>query len=187
MTQINLLPWRDERRRQKNKDFFIGAGLFAFLAIIISGWAYFTVQQRIDFQTSRNHYLEQETKLIQEKLKEIVELDSIKDRLLSRMEVIQQLQIQRPQVVHLFHELTATLPEGVHLALIEQTQDTITLEGRAVSNASVSAFMRNLDKSEWLKTPNLEVIQTEKDKTISTFKLHLNQTTPSTASEKSDS
>ena len=151
MTQINLLPWRDELRRQQNKDFFVGVGLFAFLAIIVSGWGYFTVQQRIDFQNSRNRYLEQETKVLQEKLKEIVELDSIKDRLLSRMEVIQQLQIQRPQVVHLFHELTTTLPEGVHLALIEQTQDKITLEGRAVSNASVSAFMRNLDQSEWLK------------------------------------
>jgi Tfp pilus assembly protein PilN len=82
------------------------------------------------------------------------------------MEIIQQLQIQRPQVVHLFHELTATLPEGVHLSSIKQEQERITLEGQAVSNASVSAFMRNLDQSDWLKDPNWKLSKLKKTKPL---------------------
>ncbi|MCG8382600.1 MAG: PilN domain-containing protein [Gammaproteobacteria bacterium] len=180
MARINLLPWREEVRREKNKNFLMNLALVAGLAVVVSGWGYFTMQQRIDHQVNRNKYLEHEITVLYEELKEINELDSIKEKLLSRMEIIQQLQIQRPQVVHLFHELTATLPEGVHLSSIKQEHERITLEGQAVSNASVSAFMRNLDQSDWLKEPQLEAIEAKKDETINTFKLHMAQTTPTT-------
>ena len=94
------------------------------------------------------------------------------------MEIIQQLQTRRPQVVHLFHELASTLPDGVSLTSIAQSQDNITLEGKADSNARVSAFMRNLDESDWLTGPRLEVIEANTDESVSAFKLHLTQTNP---------
>ena len=94
------------------------------------------------------------------------------------MEIIQQLQTRRPQVVHLFHELASTLPEGVSLTSIEQSQNNITLEGKAESNARVSAFMRNLDDSDWLTNPRLEVIEANSDESVSAFKLHLTQSHP---------
>ncbi|MEM7206248.1 MAG: PilN domain-containing protein [Pseudomonadota bacterium] len=176
--RINLLPWRDEERKRKTREFTTQLILCAMLAGLVVMYGIFTVQGQIDHQNRRNQFLQAEIDRLKVELEEIKELESTKEQLLSRMEIIQQLQTRRPQVVHLFHELAFTLPDGVSLTAIAQTQDNITLEGKADSNARVSAFMRNLDESEWLTGPRLEVIEANTDESVSAFKLHLKQTHP---------
>ena len=117
-TRINLLPWRDEERKRKTREFTSQLLLCAILAGIAVSYGYFTVQGQIDYQERRNQYLQTEIDRLKVELEEIKELESTKEQLLSRMEIIQQLQTRRPQVVHLFHELAATLPEGVSLTSI---------------------------------------------------------------------
>jgi len=177
-TKINLLPWRDEERRRKTVEFTTQMILCAMLAAIAVFYAVFSVQGQIDHQNRRNQFLQTEIDRLKSELEEIKELESTKKKLLSRMDIIQELQTRRPQVVHLFHELAFSLPDGVSLTLIEQNQDSITLKGQAESNTRVSAFMRNLDDSDWLTAPRLEVIEADKEDTTSTFKLHLKQTHP---------
>ncbi len=179
MAKINLLPWREEQRKQLTQEFVSRMILSAILtaAVVFYGW--YHMGGLIDYQQSRNRYLQTEIQTLQAQLEEIKELESTKQRLLARMDVIQTLQTRRPQVVHLFHELASTLPDGVFLTAIQQTPAAVTLEGLAESNARVSAYMRNLDASDWLRQPRLELIEasTEQD-SISRFKMHLQQTTP---------
>jgi type IV pilus assembly protein PilN len=114
---------------------------------------------QIDAQTERNATLSREITALDAQIKEIEELDRQRDRLIARKEIIEQLQATRSQMVHLFDELVRTLPDGVQLQSIKQSGQTLTLEGVAQSNARVSAYMRNLDASAWLK--NSEVIKIE--------------------------
>lgn len=178
MARINLLPWREEERRRRTKDFLTRMLLAGILAIAATGYALHYAQGLVDHQNSRNQYLQNEIDRLKAELEEIKELESTKSKLLSRMEIIQQLQTRRPQIVHLFHELAATLPDGVYLTGITQAGNRISLEGRAESNARVSAYMRNLDDSTWLTNPRLEVIEAKTDAGTSTFTLHLEQTHP---------
>lgn len=177
-TRINLLAWRDEERQRKTTEFTSQLILCAVLAALAVFYGTFSVQGQIDYQDRKNQFLQTEINRLTAQLEEITELESTKEKLLSRMQIIQQLQTRRPQVVHLFHELANTLPDGVSLTSIVQNKDSITLSGKAESNTRVSAYMRNLDNSEWLTAPRLEVIQTSKAASFSTFKLHLQQTQP---------
>lgn len=177
-TKINLLPWRDEARQRKTREFLTQLGLCAMLAALAILYVVYNVQSQIDYQNRRNDFLTTEIDRLKVELEEIKELESTKAKLLSRMEIIQQLQTSRPQIVHLFHELAFTLPDGVSLTSIEQNQNSITLQGKAESNTRVSAYMRNLDDSEWLSDPRLEVIESKQGENTSRFKLHLKQTHP---------
>lgn len=178
MAHINLLPWREEERRKLTKDFVSQMLLVAILAIAALGYALHHGQGLVDHQNARNNYLQREIDRLKVELEEIKSLESTKDKLLARMEIIQQLQTRRPQIVHLFHELAATLPDGIYLTDINQVSNNISLHGRAESNARVSAYMRNLDDSVWLTNPRLEVIQANAETGSSTFTLHLEQTHP---------
>ena len=145
--------------------------------VVFYGW--FHIGGLIEYQNNRNRYLQGQIQTLQAQLEEIKTLESTKERLLARMDVIQTLQTRRPQIVHLFHELASTLPDGVFLSGIKQSQNAVTLEGLAESNARVSAYMRNLDSSSWLRSPRLELIEaSQEEERISNFKLHLQQTTP---------
>ena len=177
-TLINLLPWRDEERKRKTREFSTQLLLCAFLAVIAVFYAMLTVDDKISFQDRRNQYLQAEIDRLKEELEEIKKLEDTKEQLLSRMEIIQQLQTRRPQVVHLLHELASTLPEGISLKSVQQNQNKLLIDGIADSNARVSAYMRNLDASDWLSSPRLEVIEAREDNTISAFKLELLQTHP---------
>ena len=177
-TKINLLPWRDEERKRKTREFSTQMVLCCILAVILVFYGVYTVQGQIEHQDRRNKFLQSEIDRLKAELEEIKELENTKEQLLSRMEIIQQLQTRRPQVVHLFHEMASTLPDGVSLTSIEQNQNTILIEGKAESNARVSAFMRNLDASDWLRAPKLEVIEANQDESVSAFKLQLEQTHP---------
>ena len=184
MAKINLLPWREELRKQLTQQFVSRLVLSAVLTAVVVFYGWYHMGSLVDYQNSRNRYLQTEIQTLQAQLEEIKELESTKERLLARMDVIQTLQIRRPQIVHLFHELASTLPDGVYLSAIKQTQNSVTLEGLAESNARVSAYMRNLDASEWLRSPSLELIEArDSEERISTFKLHLQQTTPKEEAE----
>lgn len=175
MGQINLLPWREERRREKTAEFATFTGIVALFAIVIVFAARFHIGNIEDYHQSRNKYLQTQIDILNTKLQEIKNLEETKANLLARMNVIQELQRSRPEIVHLFEEIVTTLPEGVWLQDIKQAEKVLSIEGRAESNARVSAYMRNLEASAWLKNPVLEVIEADKANRIAKFKLRLQQ------------
>jgi type IV pilus assembly protein PilN len=180
MARINLLPWRAELRRQRRSEFLTLVGICAGLAAAVWGIVHYHFQGRIEFQNERNEYLTTEISKLDKQIKEIQELEKEKERLIARMKAIESLQTSRPIVVHLFDELVHSLPEGVYLKQVAQTGNIIQVQGVAESNARVSTFMRNIEKSEWLKDPKLEIIQTtdEENRRISNFTLTAEQIIP---------
>ena len=188
MTRINLLPWREEMRQEQKKQFAVMAAMSCVLAVAIVGLIHFQMQAKIDYQLSRNRFLTQEIAKADEEIKEISELQKVRRSLIERMEVIQDLQGSRPSIVHLFTEIVSTVPNGVYLQTLTQTGNNLLVNGEAESNARVSTYMRNLSASDWLKDPNLSVIEIE-DITvnrISTFTLTVKQTSPNATEEEQD-
>ena len=189
MTRINLLPWREEMRQEQKKQFVMMAIMTMVLGAAIVGLIHFQMQAKIDYQLSRNRFMQNEIVKLDEEIKEISELQKVRRSLVERMEVIQDLQGSRPSIVHLFTEIVSTVPNGVYLQALAQTGNNLLINGEAESNARVSTYMRNLQASAWLKDPNLTVIEIE-DKTvnrISTFTLTVKQTSPNaTEGEKDD-
>lgn len=173
MARINLLPWREEQRRQRQQQFFMLLALAAIAVGAAMGGVHMFVENRISYQHDRNRFLEREIAKLDQQIKEINELERTKKRLLARMQIIQTLQASRPEVVHLFDELVRTLPEGAYLTSVQQKGDQVSLKGMAQSNARVSTYMWNVDKSEWLANPNLQVIETAQEGTgrVSRFEL----------------
>ena len=159
MARINLLPWRAERRKQRQKDFGVMLGLAALAGLLL--WFLFNLyyNAQISGQRERNAFLEQQITEVDKQIVEIEELDRQKSRLLARKEVIEQLQANRSQMVHLFDSLVRTIPEGVALTAIKQEGEILTLSGRSQSNARVSTYMRNLESSGWMTNPDLNVIE----------------------------
>jgi type IV pilus assembly protein PilN len=163
MARINLLPWRTELRRQRQKE-FVAITLAALLSnAALLCFVHYFIGSMIDYQSRRNQYLESEIALLDKKIKEIEELEARKKRLIAKMEVIQRLQASRPEIVHLFDELARTIPEGVYLTDLTQLENNLTMNGMAQSNARVSAYMRNLESSPWMKDPLLNIIETEQE------------------------
>ena len=159
MARINLLPWRAERRKHRQKEFLTMLGLSAaaaaFLAFLII--SYYSAQ--ISGQNDRNAYLQDQITKVDQQIKEIDALDEKKRRLLARKEVIEQLQANRSQMVHLFDSLVRTIPDGVILTSLKQEGDKLTIEGRSQSNARVSSYMRTLESSGWMTNPDLSIIE----------------------------
>jgi len=187
MTRINLLPWRETHRIETNNEFYVAMGLCMFLAAAIGFGGFKFAEDKVKFQEQRNGRLDSEIALLQEELKEIKELEETKNNLLARMEIIQQLQGQRPQIVHTFHEIASRLPDGIYLTSMKQKGGSqLVLEGKAESNARVSALMRRMGRSDYLKEPRLKVIETSKEDGIASFELNLVQDRPSTDRESDD-
>lgn len=159
MARINLLPWRAERRKQRQKEFGVMLGLAALAGLVL--WFAFNMyyNAQISGQQERNAYLEQQIAEVDTKIVEIDELDRQRARLLARKEVIEQLQANRSQMVHLFDSLVRTIPDGVILTTIKQEGEKLTLEGRSQSNSRVSTYMRNLEGSGWMTKPDLSIIE----------------------------
>jgi type IV pilus assembly protein PilN len=128
----------------------------AGLAVLISN---FVMEGIIGNQNSRNELLKTEISALDKRIADILELEAKKERLLARMEIIEQLQRSRPESVHVFDELVRTLPDGVRLTSVKQTGRRLEIKGDAESNTRVSAFMRNIDKSKWLTQPDLQVVE----------------------------
>jgi len=185
MTRINLLPWRETHRREKNNEFYVVLGLCLALAAGIGFAGFKFAEDKVNFQVKRNDRLENEIALLQAELKEIEALEETKNKLLARMEIIQQLQGQRPQIVHTFHEIAQRLPDGVYLTKMEQLGESrLVLEGRAESNARVSALMRRMDRSDFFGSPKLEVIEQDKQDRVSDFRLSVVQERPNNKEEQ---
>ena len=159
MARINLLPWREERRKARQKEFVGMLGLAVVAGVLLSILIVTFYSGRISSQTARNEYLRGEITKVDGQIKEIEALDKKKSKLLARKEVIEQLQSNRSQMVHLFDSLVRTIPDGVALAGIKQEGDILTLSGRSQSNARVSTYMRNLESSGWMTNPDLNVIE----------------------------
>ena len=159
MARINLLPWRAERRKLRQKDFLGMLGLAVAAGVLASFLVVSWYNSRIGNQNARNEYLKGEIAKVDVQIKEIEELDKKKGKLLARKEVIEQLQANRSQMVHLFDSLVRTIPDGVSLTSIKQEGDILTLGGRSQSNARVSTYMRNLEVSGWMTKPDLSIIE----------------------------
>lgn len=161
MAHINLLPWRAERRKQREREFFMQLGAAAVVALLcVLVWAWW-MGLRIDNQNERNAYLQTEIKQLDEKIAKIKDLEKVRDRLLARKQIIEQLQANRSQMVHLFDELVKTIPASARLVGLKQSGNSMSLDGVAQSNASVAEYMRNIEASPWMghadlrKTENL--------------------------------
>ena len=179
MARINLLPWREELRKEQTRQFVSMLAISAALTAAIFLLVYVNIAKMIDNQNFRNTMLTNEITRLEEQLKQIAELESTKAQLLSRMEIIQSLQQKRPQVVHVFDEIVRTLPEGIYLTNLKQQGDNFEFTGISESNGRVSAYMRNIESSEWMKNPRLKVIEAKrKDGRGSEFILELAQTSP---------
>lgn len=189
MARINLLPWREERRKQRQQEFYVLLGASAGAAILAVLAALWFIGSQIDAQNARNATLDREIKALDAQIKEIEDLDRQRARLIARKEIIEQLQATRTQMVHLFDELVRTLPEGVQLTGIKQAAATLTLSGVAQSNARVSAYMRNLDKSPWLKDSEIVKIEaTNESETVPfIFSLRVNLEDPNAQPAAEDS
>ena len=160
MPKINLLPWREEQRKERQKVFLVSVAGAVVVGLGVIAATNFVFSGRIDYQRDRNELLNGEIRRLDERIKDIDGIEAQKERLLARMEVIEQLQQSRPEVVHLFDELTRTLPDGVHLESVTQSGRSVKLNGVAQSSTRVSSYMRNVDTSEWLESPELQKIQT---------------------------
>lgn len=180
MAKINLLPWREELRRQKKQEYLTIVGICAVLTLGVWGAIHWHFKERIAYQESRNEFIQGEIKKLDVKIEEIRRLEKEKERLLARMKAIETLQTSRPIIVHIFDELVTSLPEGVFLREITQNGSDITIRGAAQSNARVSNYMRNVEKSDWLKDPSLDIIQSasQDGRRIANFVLKFKQTSP---------
>ena len=155
MIRINLLPHREARRKASRQQFYALSGLVTVLAAVIwfAGFTYINAQ--IDRQSEKNAFLKKEIAVLDKQLEEIKKLREETEALLARKQVIESLQANRSETVHLFNELVRQLPPGVYLRSIKQDKQKVILIGHAQSNARVSTLMNNLDGSPVLERPEL--------------------------------
>jgi len=180
MAHINLLPWREERRKEQQQQFAVVTGGAAVVGALLILLAHMQIEGHIENQNLRNKFLDTEIATLDKKIAKIKELEKTKTALLARMDIIQQLQHSRPKSIHLMDQLVYTLPDGLYLKKISQKGGSLTLSGIAQSNARVSAYMRNIDGSDWMTQPKLDVIKTQDtgNKRIAEFTLRAGQATP---------
>lgn len=176
-TRINLLPWREELKRQRDKQLIqAGVGALVLVALLVF-LANSHLNSLIAHQNERNDFLQGKISSLEKQLKEINELKKKRDALIARMGIIQDLQNDRSEIVHLFDDLVEKLPQGVYLTEFSKQGKKILLTGVAQSNARVSSLMRNLDSSTWYEHPELNVINVAPDggQRVSKFTLNLDQ------------
>lgn len=159
MARINLLPWREQLREERKKEFLT---ILVLIVIFAGGLIFFgdrVLNGKIDHQNARNEFMQKEITLLEARIKEIEQLQARRTQLLDRMKIIQDLQGNRPIIVRVFDELARTLPDGVYFDALGMAGSTINIEGRAESNSRVSNLMRQMDASEWLTSPNLTAVR----------------------------
>ena len=176
MPRINLLPHREAKRKER-KLRFMGAMVGALVcALLVTGGVYLLYDAMIDSQDARNEMLKAQIKVLDRQIEEINNLEQTKQQFIARMQIIEKLQGSRPEIVHLFDQIVRTLPDGVYLTGVTQTGDHLKFTGVAQSSTRVSNFMRNIDASQWMKNPTLEVIQSAPGAFGSSFTLDAEQT-----------
>ncbi|OOG47744.1 PilN domain-containing protein [Rhodanobacter sp. C01] len=163
MAHVNLLPWRAERRKQREREFYmqLGAAFLASVGVLLL-WV-FWMNQRIDNQNERNTYLQTEIKQLDVRIAKIKDLETVRSHLLARKQIIEQLQADRSQMVHLFDELVKTIPTSARLTGLKQNGQSMSLDGVAQSNASVAEYMRNIEVSPWMGHADLRKTENSHD------------------------
>lgn len=160
MARINLLPWREQLREERKREFFV----LLMGVVIIAAGILFLVDRNfrgdIRHQQSRNEFLRREILVLNAQIEEINQLKQQKEQINARMEVIQDLQGSRPVIVRIFDELVKTLPAGVYFDALKRSRNRLEIEGIAESNNKISELMRRLDDSEWFINPSLQQIAT---------------------------
>ena len=159
MPRINLLPWREQERKVRRREFMVAAGgaIFAAGVVVLGGKLLYS--NWTDAQNEKNALLHKEILKLDSQIADIQDLENRKQRLVARMEIIERLQRKRPEIVHLFDEIVKTVPEGVYLTSIKQTGNSLEIHGVAQSSTRVSTFMRNIDSSVWMDNPVLQVVE----------------------------
>jgi len=182
MAHINLLPWREERRQERQQQFIVAIVAGLIFAVIALYGAILFADSLIEKQGSRNSLLQAEIAKLDIKIREIKTLEEERERLVARMQVIQELQTSRPKVVKVFDALVRTVPEGIHLDKVGRQGDSLTFDGVAQSNARVSVFMQGLDENTEFGDSRLQVIQrtSTKDDAIRKFTLAVKESKPKT-------
>ena len=163
MPRINLLPWREQERKVRRREFMVALGGAAFAAVIFVLGGKLLYSSWIDSQTAKNNLLKNEIVKLDAQIADIQDLENRKQRLVARMEIIEKLQRKRPEIVHLFDELVKTVPEGIYLTQMKETGKKLEIKGIAQSSTRVSTFMRNIDSSAWMDNPQLQVVESSKD------------------------
>jgi type IV pilus assembly protein PilN len=161
MPRINLVPWREAERKRKRQEFSVGAVAALMFAAVISFAVNWQMQSAIDEQMERNQYLTGQIAELDKQIAEILDLEQQKQRLQARIQVIEQLELSRPEIVHVFDQLVRTTPDGIYLTSVKQNNRKIELRGIAQSSTRVASYMRNIDGSEWLRDPALEILETK--------------------------
>jgi type IV pilus assembly protein PilN len=159
MANINLLPWREERRQELKKEFLVVLGAVVAVAVLLLVVANRVVNGAIDHQGGRNQYLQGNINELNKQVKEIAEIEKKRAELIDRMKIIQDLQGTRPLITRVFDELVRTLPDGVFYQSMSRAGKKIELKGIAESNTRVSSLMRQLEGSEWFERPNLTAVE----------------------------
>lgn len=159
MAQINLLPWREERRQELKQEFLITLGLVVAVGVGLLFLADLVVSSQISDQQARNAHLTRSIKTLDKQVAEIRELEKRREQLIERMRVIQELQGNRPIIVRVLDQIVRTVPDGVFYTAISTKAKKISIQGIAESNNRVSSLMRRLDASEWLSGPNLDKVK----------------------------
>ncbi len=161
MPRINLLPWRDEQRKERKLAFLVALGAASVAALVTAFAVNLGFNSLISGQESRNERLRTEIRQLDKQIEKINSLEQQKDKFIARMQIIEKLQRSRPEIVHLFDELVQTVPDGTYLTAVRQTNARLKIEGIAQSSTRVSTFMRNIDGSRWMRNPELEVVETK--------------------------
>jgi type IV pilus assembly protein PilN len=163
MPRINLLPWREEQRKERKLAFFVGLGGAALAAAIATFAGYLLFNSLISAQQARNDRLRAEITTLDRQIEEINSLEQDKQKFIARMEIIDKLQRSRPEIVHVFDTLVKTVPDGTYLTAVQQTDKKFKITGITQSATRVATFMRNIDGSQWLKNAELDVLETKKE------------------------
>jgi type IV pilus assembly protein PilN len=176
-TKINLLPWREELRKEQDRQLFVLAAVAWMLMGVVVGYGHFHMTGRIEAQNARNNYLKKEISKLDKQIAEIKDIKKKRGALVARMNVIYRLQADRTKLVYVMDGLVKTIPEGVYYTKLTKSGNTIKIDGTAQSNARVSALMRNFEASPWFKNPDLAVINVKGSggSRVSDFKMTVQQ------------
>jgi type IV pilus assembly protein PilN len=163
MTEINLLPWREQKREQEKKEFVTYLLIGLISALVISFLINYYASSLVEMQTQRNERLKNEITQLEKQIKEIADIKKVREALIARMNIIQNLQATRILTVRLLDEVIKILPDGVYLYQMKREGDKVSVLGYAESNTNISQLMRNIEGSPWIQDPELTQIKKTTD------------------------
>lgn len=185
MANINLRPWREEKREQEQQEFLVICAAALFVGAAVWFAVHGVMQGRIDKQDGRNNYLKAETSKLDEKIAAVRDLQKRRQELVERMELIQNLQGNRPVIVRVFDGITRSVPDDLYLGEIKKTGKSMAIKGYSEANSQIAELMRNFDAAEWFTKPVLIDVSASKDPAnpYSEFTMTVQEVTPKTEGE----